>query len=111
MAGLGLEAQGARLALRRAGGLPNTGIDLAHAIATNPALRVLVLNGYYDLATPFFGTEYTMEHLGLEKKLRGNIEMKYFEAGHMMAPPGCFSSSGFSCHPKVFKLEKSTEWS
>jgi carboxypeptidase C (cathepsin A) len=43
-----------------------------------------VLNGYYDLATPFFGTEYTMEHLGLEKKLRANIEMKYFEAGHMM---------------------------
>ncbi len=67
-----------------AGGLPNTGIDLAHAIATNPALRVLVLNGYYDLATPFFGTEYTMEHLGLEENLRGNIEMKYFEAGHMM---------------------------
>jgi carboxypeptidase C (cathepsin A) len=65
-------------------GWPNTGIDLAHAIATNPALRVLVLNGYYDLATPFFGTEYTMEHLGLEKKLRGNIEMKYFESGHMM---------------------------
>ena len=65
-------------------GWPNTGIDLAHAIATNPALRVLVLNGYYDLATPFFGTEYTMEHLGLEKKLRDNIEMRYFEAGHMM---------------------------
>jgi carboxypeptidase C (cathepsin A) len=65
-------------------GAPNTGTDLAHAIATNPALRVLVLNGYYDLATPFFGTEYTMEHLGLEKKLRANIEMKYFEAGHMM---------------------------
>jgi carboxypeptidase C (cathepsin A) len=65
-------------------GWPNMGIDLAHAIATNPALRVLVLNGYYDLATPFFGTEYTMEHLGLEKKLRNNIEMKYFESGHMM---------------------------
>ena len=65
-------------------GAPNTGIDLAHAIATNTALRVLVLNGYYDLATPFFGTEYTMDHLGLEKKLRGNVEMKYFDAGHMM---------------------------
>ncbi len=65
-------------------GTPNLGVDLAHAMATNPALRVLVLNGYFDLATPFFGTEYTMEHLGLEKKLRGNIEMKYFDAGHMM---------------------------
>ena len=65
-------------------GAPNLGVDLAHAIATNPALRVLVLNGYYDLATPFFGTEYTMDHLGLEKKLRANIELKYFDAGHMM---------------------------
>jgi carboxypeptidase C (cathepsin A) len=42
------------------------------------------LNGYYDLATPFYGTEYTMDHLGLEKKIRSNIIMKYFEAGHMM---------------------------
>jgi len=65
-------------------GAPNLCPDLAHAIAGNPALRVLVLNGYYDLATPFFGTEYTMDHLGLEQKLRGNIEMKYFDAGHMM---------------------------
>jgi carboxypeptidase C (cathepsin A) len=65
-------------------GWPDAAVDLAHAIAFNPALKVLVLNGYFDLATPFFGTEYTMDHLGLEKKLRGNIEMKYFEAGHMM---------------------------
>ncbi len=42
------------------------------------------LNGYYDLATPFFATEYTMDHLGLEKNIKSNITMKYFEAGHMM---------------------------
>jgi carboxypeptidase C (cathepsin A) len=65
-------------------GWPNTGLDLAHAMAYNPNLHILVLNGYYDLATPFLGTEYTMEHLGLDKKLRDNIEMRYFEAGHMM---------------------------
>ena len=63
---------------------PNTGVDLAHAMAYNPNLRILALNGLYDLATPFLGTEYTMDHLGLEKKLRDNIEMRYFEAGHMM---------------------------
>jgi carboxypeptidase C (cathepsin A) len=65
-------------------GWPNTGTDLAHAMAYNPNLHILVLNGYYDLATPFFGTEYTMDHLGLEKKLHDNIEMRYFDAGHMM---------------------------
>jgi carboxypeptidase C (cathepsin A) len=62
----------------------NTGPDLAHAITTNPDLRVLVLNGYYDLATPFLATEYMMSHLGLEASLQSHIEMKYYEAGHMM---------------------------
>jgi hypothetical protein len=37
--------------------LTNTGLDLAHALVYNPHLRVLVLNGYYDLATPFLATE------------------------------------------------------
>jgi carboxypeptidase C (cathepsin A) len=64
--------------------LTNTGLDLAHALVYNPNLRVLVLNGYYDLATPFLATECMISHLGLEKGLRSHIEMKYYEAGHMM---------------------------
>lgn len=63
---------------------PNTGIDLASLMSRNPNLKVLVLNGYFDLATPFFATEYTFNHLGLEKRIKANITMKYFEAGHMM---------------------------
>ena len=35
----------------------------------NPDLRVFVANGYYDLATPFFGTQYTFQHLGSDRKL------------------------------------------
>ena len=62
----------------------NTGLDLAHALTVNPNLRVLVLNGYYDLATPFFATEYMMSHLLLAKDLRPHVEMKYYAAGHMM---------------------------
>jgi carboxypeptidase C (cathepsin A) len=64
--------------------LTNTGVDLAHALVSNPNLRVIVLNGYFDLATPFFATEYMMSHLGLEKSLQSHIEMKYYPAGHMM---------------------------
>lgn len=64
--------------------LPNTGPDLAHAMKLNPDLRVLVLNGLYDLATPFLATEYMVSHLGLPKDLRGHVEMKYYPAGHMM---------------------------
>lgn len=62
----------------------DTGVDLAHAMVENVNLKVLVLNGYYDLATPFSATEYMMAHLGLPEGLGANIQMKYYEAGHMM---------------------------
>jgi carboxypeptidase C (cathepsin A) len=64
--------------------IPNTGLDLAHALGYNPNLRVLVLNGLYDLATPFFATEAMIDHLGLEKEQRAHIQLKYYPAGHMM---------------------------
>ena len=63
---------------------PNTGVDLAEAMSRNPKLKILTLNGYYDLATPFFGTEYTFDHLGLEKEIMKNVTHKYYESGHMM---------------------------
>ncbi|HVT61792.1 MAG TPA: peptidase S10 [Thermoanaerobaculia bacterium] len=64
--------------------LANTALDLAHALGYNPNLRVLVMNGIYDLATPFMATESTIDHLGLEKQLRSHVQMKYYDAGHMM---------------------------
>jgi len=62
----------------------NTGVDLAEAMVTNPSLRVLVVNGYYDLATPFSATEYMIDHLGLPPGYREHLTMKYYDAGHMM---------------------------
>jgi carboxypeptidase C (cathepsin A) len=62
----------------------NTGVDLAEALVKDPNLRVLVLNGYYDLATPFSATEYVMTHLGVPKSAGARVSMKYYEAGHMM---------------------------
>jgi carboxypeptidase C (cathepsin A) len=47
-------------------------------------MNVFVANGYYDLATPYFATEYTFNHLGLDESLRRNVQMDYYEAGHMM---------------------------
>lgn len=63
---------------------PNTAVDLGEAMSRNPHLKVLILNGLYDLATPFYGVEYTIDHMELEKEIKGNIIMKYYEAGHMM---------------------------
>jgi carboxypeptidase C (cathepsin A) len=65
-------------------GGPNVEGDLAQALITNPRLLVQVENGYFDLATPFFATEFTMEHLGLPEALQKNIKEDYYNAGHMM---------------------------
>jgi carboxypeptidase C (cathepsin A) len=62
----------------------NSSEPLRKAMTENPALKVFVANGYYDLATPFFASEYTFNHLGLDPSLRNNISLKYYEAGHMM---------------------------
>lgn len=57
---------------------------LRRAMSINPFLKVYVANGYYDLATPYFASEYTFTHLGLDPILQSNLSMGYFEAGHMM---------------------------
>lgn len=62
----------------------NVAETLRGAMTTNPALKVFVGNGYYDVATPFFATEYTFSHMLLEPGLRKNVTMAYYEAGHMM---------------------------
>jgi carboxypeptidase C (cathepsin A) len=58
--------------------------DLRQAMSQNPHLRVFVVNGYYDLATPFAASEYTFDHLGLDPSLRGNVQFGYYESGHMI---------------------------
>ena len=62
----------------------HTGIDMAEAMTQDPNVKVLILNGIYDLATVFYGVEYTIDHLGLPKEIKDNIIMEYYEAGHMM---------------------------
>jgi len=62
----------------------DTATYLRQALAKNPHLKVLVASGYYDLATPYFATEYTLAHLGISSELAGNIQTTYYPAGHMM---------------------------
>ena len=50
----------------------------------NPKLQVLSANGYFDLATPFFATEYDLSHMQLDPSLRGNLEFRYYLSGHMV---------------------------
>ncbi len=62
---------------------PNTAIDLAAAMRANPYLKVLSMNGYYDMATPFFGTENDLGHMFLDPSQQSNLRFTYYPAGHM----------------------------
>jgi carboxypeptidase C (cathepsin A) len=63
---------------------PNTMPDLSRAMNDNPELRILVQQGYYDLATPAFATEYMMDHLTIAPEQQRNITIEMYESGHMM---------------------------
>ena len=62
----------------------NTSPDLGRALVANPSLQVLVLNGYLDLATPFYGAEWMMTHLNAPASVQQRIRMEYYVSGHMM---------------------------
>jgi carboxypeptidase C (cathepsin A) len=64
--------------------LPNTVPDLAMAMTLNPGLHLLVLQGYYDLATPWLATKNDIAHLDITPEARKRIKIDYFDAGHMM---------------------------
>lgn len=53
----------------------------------DPYLKVLVMEGYYDLATPYAAANYTFAHLDLSEKYRANISFATYEAGHMVYLP------------------------
>lgn len=73
-------------------GYPDTSEALRNAMHKNPYMKVFVASGYYDLATPYFATEYTYRHMGLDPEVRGNFSFGYYEAGHMMyVHTGCLT--------------------
>jgi carboxypeptidase C (cathepsin A) len=62
----------------------NVSGPLRQAMTQNSNLRVFLASGYYDLATPYFASDYTFNHLGLDGTLRSHVTTAYYEAGHMM---------------------------
>ena len=53
---------------------------IRHCVSRNPFLKIWVLCGYYDLATPFYATEYVYSHLFLNN----NVTFTYYPSGHMI---------------------------
>jgi carboxypeptidase C (cathepsin A) len=65
-------------------GHPDTSDALREAMCRNEYMRVFIANGWYDLATPYFATRYTLAHMGLTPEQRSRITSADFPAGHMM---------------------------
>lgn len=74
----------------------NVSETLRSAMVKNPFLKVWICNGYYDMATPYYATDYVIHHMFLPKDLQKNISFTYYEAGHMM----------YIHKPSLLKLKK-----
>ena len=68
-------------------GFPDTASALRSALVKDPYLKVLVMEGYYDLATPYMAANYTMDHLDIPASDHKNISFATYEAGHMVYLP------------------------
>ena len=58
--------------------------DLAYAMTMNPKMKILVQQGYFDLACPYGTVHHAIEHLNITPELRRNVQIEHYEAGHMM---------------------------
>jgi carboxypeptidase C (cathepsin A) len=66
------------------GGTANVSADLAYTMKVNPKMKVLLMGGYFDLGTLYFGATYEMKHLPMPTDLQKNISYKFFPTGHMV---------------------------
>ena len=65
-------------------GYADVGAALRSAMIKDPYLKVLVMEGDYDLATPFLAAQYTMDHLNITPEMHKNISYDYYSSGHMV---------------------------
>ena len=66
------------------GRFPNVVPSLERAFVKNPDMKLYVALGYYDMATPYWAVQYTLDHMSVDPKIRAGIRKGYFTAGHMM---------------------------
>ena len=72
--GVLIDLQGPKIRIEKfENGFVNSADTLRDAMNKNPHMRVLVLSGYFDLATPYFAADYTFSHMGLTPSARRRL--------------------------------------
>jgi carboxypeptidase C (cathepsin A) len=57
---------------------------LRSAFAKNPYMKLFIASGYYDLATPYYATLFTLSHMNLDPNVSSNIQTEEYPVGHMV---------------------------
>jgi len=65
-------------------GFPDTGTALHDAFQKNPFMKLFVGSGFYDMATPYYATQYTLNHMELNEAQHQRVTLGYYAAGHIM---------------------------
>ena len=65
-------------------GSRNVAPALARAMNNDPGMQVMFNNGYFDMATPFFATDYTLEHMDIPAARRADVHEYFYPVGHML---------------------------
>lgn len=65
-------------------GYPSTSEGMRSAFSKNEHMKIYVALGYYDLATPYYAAQFTLNHLGLDPSQRDRIVTGDYEVGHMV---------------------------
>ena len=73
--------------------------DLRKAMSRNPYLKLWVVCGYYDLATPYYAAENTLHGMQLDPSIRDNLRTTFYEAGHMI----------YINHPSLLQFRKDAD--
>jgi carboxypeptidase C (cathepsin A) len=71
-------------AARGEGGLGIALSSLQDTLLLLPRAKVFVATGMYDLVTPYFATRWLLDQLPVPEAVRGRIDLRVYEGGHMM---------------------------
>jgi carboxypeptidase C (cathepsin A) len=66
------------------GGLGLALSSLEKTLLAHPGTKLLIVNGRYDLVTPYLASRWLVDQLGLPEAVRAAIRVSVYEGGHMM---------------------------
>jgi carboxypeptidase C (cathepsin A) len=67
---------------REHGGLAMSSLEAA--LLEHPNTKVLIVNGRYDLVTPFLASRWLVDQLEIPDAVRAGISLRVYEGGHMV---------------------------